>query len=345
MKKTLFFHFCGGETLEECKTAIDALAQFNIKTIPDYAAEGGSSEEAYKDAFENILDTIEFTGQQENVAFTVFKPSAIGSVAVLDKVQSGKVLNDEETKMFDLLKERIDILCHRAAELKVPIMADAEESWIQDAVDAIITAMMSKYNKETAIVYNTFQMYRSDMPKNLENVLRLAKDEQFYLGAKLVRGAYWDKERERAAKLKYKSPVFETKPETDEAFDNALKLCVENIDRVHVCCGSHNEKSNMLLTDLMREHNIEPDDPRVSFSQLYGMGDHISFNLSQRGYNVTKYLPWGPVEAAVPYLIRRANENQSVAGQASRELSLIRKELDRRKMEYSKDNPADMTKL
>ncbi|MFN6945761.1 MAG: proline dehydrogenase family protein [Cytophagaceae bacterium] len=330
VKNTLFRQFCGGESLEECRPLIHRLKSFNIKVIPDYAAEGEKSEEGFNQTFENVLDTVDFAGKEKNIAFAVFKVSGMGSGLLLEKVQAGSPLNEKENEDFSDLSEKINIICHRAEELDVSVMIDAEESWIQGSIDVLAYSMMNKYNKKKAIVYNTFQMYRADMLNNLRDAIAIARKGGFFLGVKLVRGAYIDIERKRAETKGYRSPIWDTKKETDLAFNQALELCIQNLDHVALLCGSHNEDSNLYLSDLMMKHAVAFDDKRVFFSQLYGMGDHISFNLASAGFNVAKYVPYGPVEAAMPYLFRRANENQAMMGQTSRELNLIKKEISRR---------------
>jgi proline dehydrogenase len=332
IKKLLFKQFCGGETIQECQKTITELSRFNIYTILDYAVEGESNDKSYDETTRKILETIELDAVSNAISFSVFKVSGLGSFSLLEKIQKGENLNAEEYKSFEKLKERIDLICKNAYEKNVRLMVDAEESWIQDTIDALTYEMMRKYNKEKAIVWNTFQMYRADMPFNLQKAFEVAEFEKFILGAKIVRGAYMEKERERAEKMNYPSPIFGTKEETDEAFDNALLFCVKKKSKISICCGSHNEKSNYYLTTLMEKNDIPHNDPDVYFSQLYGMSDHISYNLASAGYNVAKYVPFGPVEAVIPYLLRRAEENKSVTGKGSRELEMVEKEIKRRSL-------------
>jgi proline dehydrogenase len=331
VKNSLFKQFCGGETIEECKNTTRELIKFNIHTILDYCIEGKNEDESFENSTRQILETINIASVSPSVAFGVFKISAIGSSEVLEKIQKGEKLTDKELLDFDKLKERAELICRRAWEKRVKVLIDAEESWIQDITDVIAFELMKKYNKETAIVFNTFQMYREDMMYNLEKALELANDDKFFLGVKLVRGAYLKKEMLRAEEMGYKSPLFSSKEETDQAYDGALLFCIQHLDKISLCAGTHNEKSNYYLTSLMLKYKITNDDSRIYFSQLYGMSDHISYNLSACGYNVAKYLPFGPVDAVLPYLFRRAEENQSVLGQTSRELALVKKEISRRK--------------
>ncbi|MBX9852028.1 MAG: proline dehydrogenase family protein [Cytophagaceae bacterium] len=329
IKNRLFKQFCGGETLSECKATVEGLARYRIHTILDYAVEGESNDKSYDDTLKKILDSIELDAQSQEISFSVFKVTGLGSFSLLEKIQKGDELNDEERMAFARLRERMDIICKTAFEKDIRLMIDAEESWIQGAIDVLVYEMMKKYNKSKAIIYNTFQMYRSDMSFNLQKALEISLFENFILGAKLVRGAYMEKERRRAKELNYTSPIFSTKNETDEAFNKALEFCVQHKDRISLCCGSHNEKSTYHLIALMENQNIERHDDNIWFAQLYGMSDHISYNLAAAGYNVAKYVPYGPVEAVMPYLFRRAEENKAVTG-GGRELEMVKREMDRR---------------
>ena len=331
IKNSLFKQFCGGETLEECKPAIYDLMRFNIKTILDFSVEAGKTDVNFDCTTDKILETIDISAISEAVPFAVFKMTGIGPAALLEKVETGEPLTETEMRDFELIEERAEKICRRAFEKNVRVLVDAEESWLQGTTDAIVYELMKKYNKERAIVFNTFQMYRADMQYNLERALETAVADKFILGVKLVRGAYLEKERKWAEARNFPSPVFETKEETDAAFDHALNYCIRNIDNLELCSGTHNERSNFLLTQLMQRAKIARNDPRIYFAQLYGMSDNISYNLANAGFNVAKYLPFGPVKLVMPYLFRRAQENQAVTGQSSRELELIKKELHRRK--------------
>jgi proline dehydrogenase len=329
IKKRVFKQFCGGETIAECQSTIASLANYKIHTILDYAVEGEDNESSYDFTVTKILETIDLDAASEDISFSVFKVTGLAPFKLLEKIQNGEPLTSKENQEFEKVKQRIDSICNAAAAKDVRIMVDAEESWIQGTIDALVIDMMRKYNKEKAIVYNTFQMYRSDMPYNLDKALEMAEFEKFILGVKLVRGAYMEKERERAYDKKYSPPIFPSKEETDVAFDNALNFCIKNIHRISICCGSHNEKSNYFLISLMEKNKMDSNDDRVWFSQLYGMSDHITFNLAAAGYNVAKYVPFGPVESVMPYLFRRAEENKAVTGQG-RELEMLQKEINRR---------------
>jgi len=330
IKKILFSQFCGGENIEECQKTIDLLAKSHVHTILDYGVEGENNEESYDKTVSNILETIKLDEKSSDISFSVFKVTGLGSFDLMAKIQRGSSLNKKEQESFERVRKRVDLLCKTAYEKNVKIMIDAEESWIQDTIDALAYDMMRKYNKEKVIVYNTFQMYRLDMPHNLALAHEMAVLEKIFLGAKLVRGAYMEKERKRAAELNYPSPIFSSKAETDEAFNNAISFCIKHRDRVSICCGSHNEKSNYHLIEEMINAHMSPHDEAVWFSQLYGMSDHISYNLAANRFNVAKYVPFGPVEAVMPYLFRRAEENKSVMGQGSRELEMVKKEIKRR---------------
>ena len=305
IKPTVFDHFCGGEAIESCDKTIKRLSSSHIGTILDYSVEGEDDERSFEATVREILRTIE-------------------------KVQNNQTLSDDERAAFERVTQRMDTLCKRAYELGVKIFVDAEESWIQDTIDMLTYEMMEKYNRERAIVYNTFQMYRNDMLENLVKATDRAAEQGYFLGAKLVRGAYMEKERLRAHENEYCDPIHATKEDTDTDFNKALDFCVRNLEQVSICLGTHNEYSCLYMTQQMRKLGILPSDPHVWFAQLLGMSDNISYNLAKEGYNVAKYVPYGPVEAVMPYLFRRASENTSVAGQASREFTLIQREVERR---------------
>lgn len=331
IKKTAFDHFCGGESIEKSEEVIQRLARYHVGTILDYSVEGEKSEIGFDDTMEEILRTLEKAHHSKNIPFCVFKVTGLASSDLLEKINAGEVLTAEESASYARVKARVDRICMKAHAFNVPILIDAEETWIQDPIDKLADDMMAAYNRQHTIVYNTYQMYRTSSMDNLMNDFSDAEKGRYFLGAKLVRGAYMEKERKRAEKFGYASPIHPDKKATDKAFNDALAFCVGRIDRVSIMCGSHNDVSNELLTKLMAEKNLVPSDSRIWFAQLYGMSDNISFNLAKAGYNVVKYVPYGPVRAVMPYLLRRAQENTSVAGQSSRELTLIRKELKRRR--------------
>jgi proline dehydrogenase len=330
IKNTIFEQFCGGESIKDCEGRIQSLAKYNVQTILDYSVEGVSSKENFDLTANEIIKTIERAKGDENIPFAVFKTSGLARIKLLEKVSSNISLNENEKREFELLKDRVKIICQKAYDLDVRIFIDAEESWIQNTIDDLATSMMRKYNTEKAIVYNTLQMYRWDRIAFLKQSYADAENGNYYLGLKIVRGAYMEKERERAEELGYSSPIQKDKRSCDKDYDLALAYCINHIDKIALCAGTHNEESSLELIDLMRENNILKDDKRVYFSQLLGMSDHISFNLADEGYNVVKYMPYGPVKQVMPYLIRRAQENTSISGQTGRELNLIIKEKTRR---------------
>jgi proline dehydrogenase len=330
IKATVFEHFCGGETVEESEKTIEKLARYQVGTILDYSVEGEHDEASFDQTTTEILATFDEAKKSHSVPFCVFKVTGLGSSEVLEKVQASSKLDESELTAFDRIQARVEQICQRAFETQVPVLIDAEDSWIQNPIDEMAYAMMKKYNQQKAIVFNTFQMYRADMLGNLRNAFHEAAMHNYFLGVKMVRGAYMEKEAERATERGYANPIHPTKQATDDAFNQGLAFCIDNKQRISMVCGSHNEYSNQYLTVLMQKHGMKSNDQRVWFAQLLGMSDNISFNLAKAGYNVAKYVPYGPVLAVVPYLLRRASENTSVAGQSSRELTLIRRELARR---------------
>jgi proline dehydrogenase len=334
IRKTAFDHFCGGVSIDDCNEEIAQLSKYGVGTILDYSVEGENSEKSFDLVTEELLRTIDKAkDNRAGIPFSVFKVTGIADSDLLEKVQNEEVLTIGEQRAYERVRERVDKICARAHACKVPVLIDAEETWIQDPIDILAYEMMAKYNKDKAIVFNTYQLYRTATLQNLKSAFAEASQKNYHLGAKLVRGAYMEKERARAAQLGYADPIQPNKEASDKAFNEALEFCIENIARIGFMCGSHNEYSNLYLTTLMQKHGIKPNDERVWFAQLYGMSDNISFNLARVGYKVAKYVPYGPVRSVMPYLFRRAQENTSVAGQSSRELILIRKELERRKLE------------
>ncbi|MFN0048765.1 MAG: proline dehydrogenase family protein [Cytophagales bacterium] len=330
VKATIFKQFCGGENIKDCDKTIDSLAKFHIGTILDYSVEGKSSDSDFDDTVNEIMRTIDRAKQNKAIPFSVFKVTGIAPFEILEKVSAQKVLSQNETISFEKVQQRVHLLCQRASESGVPILIDAEESWIQPAIDDLANEMMKLFNKEKAIVFNTYQMYRKDRLGYLKNSLFEAREQKYWVGAKVVRGAYMEKERKRAEFMGYPSPIQDSKDETDKAYNDAIEFCVENIDSIALCAGTHNEMSSWKLNNMMKVANIDLTDKRIYFSQLLGMSDHISYNLSNEGFNVAKYMPYGPLREVLPYLMRRAEENTSVKGQTGRELSLIISEKRRR---------------
>lgn len=330
IRATVFKHFCGGETLDQSDKTIKNLYDFGVGTILDYSVEGEKNEAGFEKTDQEIINTIAKAKNNPAIPFSVFKPTGLAAFDLLEKVHAKEKLSVEESAAWERVRLRVDSICKKAFDCNVPVLIDAEDSWIQNPIDDLAYEMMAKYNQDKPIVFNTYQMYRVDMLGNLKDAFHRAAQRHYFLGAKLVRGAYMEKEAERATMLGYANPIHPSKESTDEAFNQGLAFCLENRSRVSLLCGSHNELSNQYLASLMERHGLLHNDPHVWFAQLLGMSDHISFNLAKAGYNVAKYVPYGPVESVMPYLLRRASENTSVAGQSSRELTLIRKELRRR---------------
>jgi proline dehydrogenase len=331
VKPTIYSHFCGGETIADCLPTIRKLSTCNVKSVLDYSVEGGENPEQIQAALEETLRTVTHAKGNKYVPFTVFKPTAFIVNEVLKRKSAREPLLPGEQEEVDRFRQRVDNLCRAAYDQDVRIMIDAEDVCYQDHIDEVVMDMMERYNRQKAIVFNTYQMYRWDRMEVFRKDLATATEKGFFLGIKFVRGAYMERERKRALEEGYPSPIHKDKESTDRDYDAALKMAVENIERVSIFNGTHNEKSSLYLTELMEENKLRKDDERCWFSQLYGMSDHISFNLSHQGYNVAKYLPYGPVRHVLPYLIRRTEENTSIAGQTSRELSLIMQERKRRK--------------
>jgi len=334
IKATIFKQFCGGENIQDCAKTIDALGDYHIGTILDYSVEGKEAEEEFDKTAKETIDTVKRAANDAHIPFCVFKVTGLARFSLLEKVTAASPLTPNEESEWSKVKNRVHMICKHASEGGVPIFIDAEETWIQGAIDDLATEMMKQFNTKKAIVYNTVQLYRKDRLNFIKISHGLAKQHQYHLGLKLVRGAYMEKERERAALMSYPDPIQNSKQDSDNDYNTALDYCIENINDIAICAGTHNEKSSLHLVQLMKNNNIPVNDKRIFFSQLLGMSDHISYNLAQKGYNVAKYVPYGPVRDVLPYLIRRAEENTSVKGQTGRELSLIIKEKQRRKKTY-----------
>ncbi len=332
IKSTIFEQFCGGETIEECEPTIRKLGNANIGTILDYSVEGKATEADFDHTKEEIIRTIDRAKNDPSIPFAVFKVTGIAPLGTLERMSAKRKLDGKSQAKCERIHSRVNDICEYAFKLGQPVFIDAEELWIQDAIDRLATEMMEKYNLEQPIVYNTIQLYRKDRLQYLRESRRQANTGGYILAVKLVRGAYMEKERERAAQENYESPIHDDKAATDEDFDTAIEYCLKHLDEVAFVAGTHNEKSVHLLAARMHELGITNEHPYINFSQLYGMGDNLSYVLARHGYNVSKYVPYGPIADAIPYLIRRANENSSAAGQVSRELELIQKELKRRKI-------------
>lgn len=332
IRSTVFDHFCGGINEEDCLPVIDKMYAKGVSSVLDFSVEGKEDEAYFDAAMEKTLKIIRFANERESMPIAVFKPTGFGRPHLYQKLGEGKTLTPEEQEEWNKVVERYDKVCKLAKELNVELMIDAEHSWYQDATDDLCEDMMRKYNTEAPIVYTTLQLYRWDRLDYLKALHERAKKEGFTIGAKIVRGAYMEIERERAKDNGYESPICATKEATDKNFNDTQEYILRNLDTISIFIGTHNEESSYLAMKLMEELGIAKNDNRVWFGQLYGMSDHISFNLAALGYNVAKYVPFGPVKDVMPYLIRRAEENTSVAGQTNRELMLLKTERERRKI-------------
>ena len=320
IRKTVFSQFCSGLNLEDSMNTVEKLFSKNVYSYLHYSVEGSQNEKSFNDSCDNVIESIEFASINDNIPFTVFKPTALGKTSDFMKSNNNQNIYD-----------RIDKICKKAYEKKVKVLVDAEESWIQDSIDNLVEMMMRKYNKVNPIVFNTVQMYRHDRLNYLKKMLESANQNDFKIGVKLVRGAYIEKENDRAKKLNYESPICKSKEETDMNFNNAVQFILSNLDTFNLFCGTHNEESLYKIIDIIESRGLKRGYEKIWFGQLLGMSDHITFNMASQKYNVVKYLPYGPIKKVMPYLIRRAEENTSVKGQTSRELTLIKNEIRRRK--------------
>ncbi|MEO6850755.1 MAG: proline dehydrogenase family protein [Mucilaginibacter sp.] len=330
IKATIFKHFCGGETISECDNTIKKLYKGGVGTILDYSVEGEDEEQVFDATRDEIINTIIRASGDKAVPIAVFKVTGVGRFSLLEKLDANRSLTQDEEAEWKKVSDRVLSICTKAFETNVPVMIDAEETWIQNTIDHLALDMMRRFNKDNAIVYNTYQLYRHDKLTSLKRDHKVALKEGFILGAKLVRGAYMEKERKRAAEMDYPCLIQPDKESTDKDYDVALHFCVDNVDKIAFVAGTHNEHSCRVLADLLNDKKVEYNHPHVYFSQLLGMSDNLSFNLADAGYNVAKYVPYGPVKSVLPYLFRRAQENTAIAGQMSRELGLIIKERKRR---------------
>ncbi|WP_419211427.1 proline dehydrogenase family protein [Maribacter sp. X9] len=332
IKATVFDHFCGGVNEEDCLPVVDRMWEKGVSSVLDYSVEGKDQEDPFDNATDMILKILDFVKEKEAIPFAVFKPTGFGRFALYQKIGEKKALTENEKAEWQRVVNRFDKVCKKAHDLEVSLLIDGEESWMQDAADDLAETMMRKYNKKKTIVFNTLQAYRWDRLPYLKSLHERALADGFRVGMKVVRGAYMEKENERAEEKGYPTPICKSKAETDENFNETIRYMINNLDTLSIFSGTHNEESCYMLMDLMEKKGLEKNNDFIWFGQLYGMSDHISFNLAANGYNVAKYLPFGPVRDVMPYLIRRADENTSVAGQTSRELSLLKKERKRRKM-------------
>ena len=332
IKITIYKHFCGGETIIDSKKTIDKLWKSSIGTILDYSAEGKQKEIDFNNVLNETIKVIRASRENKKIPFVVFKFTGLIKFNILEKLNTNNnnILNDNDQVEYNAFKEKLNIICKEMVLAKTPLLIDAEESWIQDSIDKIVLDLMKKYNHDKILIYNTLQFYRHDRIKYVNTILKQSKKENFKLGLKLVRGAYHQQEIERAKQKNYLPPVHLKKEDTDKDFNESIKICLDNIDHISICAGTHNEESSKILIKLMKERGLKNNDKRIYSSQLLGMSDNISYNLSNENFNVSKYVPYGPVKDVIPYLIRRAEENTSISGQMGRELINIIDEKKRR---------------
>lgn len=333
IRATVFDHFCGGVTESDCLPKIDKMYQKGIQAILDYSVEGKESDEDFDAAMKKKVSLIEFANNKDEIPFAVMKPTALGRFAIWQKITEKKALSADEQSEWNRTKERINTICKAAHDANVGLLIDAEESWMQDASDDLVEEMMRLYNKKSCIIYNTLQCYRWDRLDYLKALHIKGKEEGFIVGMKIVRGAYMEKENDRAEEHGYPTPICKDKATTDENYNVCMRYILDHLDDIALFVGTHNEASTYLCLQLMEELGVEKDNNNVWFGQLYGMSDQITYNLAEEGYNTIKLIPFGPVKEVMPYLIRRAEENTSVAGQTNRELDLLKKERARRKLD------------
>ena len=332
IRSTVFDHFCGGINENDCMPVVESLSKLGVKSVLDYSVEGKEGEEQFNSTLNKVIELTAFSKIKNSMPFSVFKPSGLGRFELFQKVTENIELSNQEVIEWSQVKKRFDVASNSASQANIKLLIDAEESWMQRAADELCTDLMAKYNQKKVVVFNTLQCYRWDRLDYLKEEHKKALANGYKLGYKIVRGAYLEKENERAEAMGYKTPICETKEATDTCFNEVLNYILNNLSEIELFIGTHNEKSTSLAIHQMKEKKIAKNDSRVWFGQLYGMSDHITFNLAKLGYGVAKYIPFGPVKDVMPYLIRRAEENTSVAGQTSRELSLIKKEKQRRKL-------------
>ena len=333
IRKTLFKQFCGGESIQDCQHTINQLAKFGVQTILDYSVEGKGSETSFDTTLEEAMRVASFAKTEANIAFCVIKFTGLGPSELMAKKQAGKALTEEETNRYQKFEDRVHQLAQHTVDCGLRFMVDAEETWIQDEIDRLVIALMKRFNQEKPAVYNTYQMYRHQALNNMHSHFDEVTAAGCYFGAKLVRGAYMEKERERAYQLGYQDPIQKNKESTDRDFNAGVVFALNNIEQFGLCAGTHNEHSSSLLAKMIVDRELGKQHDHIHFAQLLGMSDNISFKLSEQEFNVAKYVPYGPVEKVLPYLFRRAEENTSIAGQSGREITLVKKELDRRKSE------------
>jgi len=329
-RRTIFRQFVGGRNLLECRGNIDQLAAHGVFSILDYGVEGKEDEEEFNKTMNENIRALHFASRHDHISLISIKVTGLAGFALLEKLHRGDALSEAEQQEYENVRKRLDSICHQANELDVPVMVDAEETWIQDGIDRLVDLMMARYNQKKAVVYNTFQMYRKDRLQFLVDSHQKAKEGSYLLGAKLVRGAYMIKERDRAEEMGYDSPIHESKEATDDAYDTGLRFCLDNHQDIAFCNATHNVNSNRLMAELIAQKELPKDHPHLLFCQLFGMSDNLTFNLAKEGFRVAKYVPYGEVADVIPYLIRRAQENMAVTGDMSREYKLVQEEVERR---------------
>tara|TARA_R110002072_G_scaffold103137_1_gene226365 strand:+ start:16836 stop:18008 length:1173 start_codon:yes stop_codon:yes gene_type:complete len=332
IRSTVFDHFCAGVNEEDCLPTVDNLYDAGVYSVLDYSVEGKAEENQFDATLAKIIELTKFAENKEAMPFSVFKPTGLGRFKIWEKVSANSALTETEKGEWQRIRKRYDEVCKVAHDCSISLLIDGEESWMQAAADALCEEMMEKYNKKTPIVYNTLQCYRWDRLAYLKEAHKRAKMKGYKLGFKVVRGAYMEKENDRAEEKGYKSPICESKQATDDNFNEVMQYILDNLEDISLFLGTHNEASSYLAIEIIAAKGLLKNDNRIWFGQLYGMSDHISFNLADEGFNVAKYIPFGPVKDVMPYLIRRAEENTSVAGQTSRELTLLKRERERRKI-------------
>ncbi len=336
IRKTIFAQFCGGETQKECLPLVKLMHTKGVHSVLDYSVEGKETEEEFNKAADNKIAIIEFASKAKEIPFAVAKPTGLGRFEIWQKVTANEELTKAEALEWKRIQQRLERVCQRAYDLDVRLLIDAEETWMQDAADDLIEKMMEKFNKEKPIIFNTLQCYRWDRLAYIKSIYKRAKAKGFKLGFKIVRGAYMEKENKRASQKGYPSPICENKEATDVTFNAVMTYCLDHLETIHVFIGTHNEVSSYMALELLEQKGISSSDERVWFGQLYGMSDHISYNIAGVGSNAIKLVPFGPIRDVVPYLIRRAEENSSVQGEVGRELSLLIEEKQRREGNYVK---------
>ena len=306
IRRTIFKQFVGGETLEETAPVVQKLAQSGVQVILDYGVEGKEGEAEFERGCNEFIRVIKYAGSQKTIPFISVKVTGFARFGLLQKLDEAMHIADhpalqsrynialqqlgwDAMQEWDKVQQRMKRICEAALATNVGVLVDAEESWIQDPVDALTMQMMRDYNQKQVLIYNTIQLYRHDRLNFLKTSYAAAEEKHFLLGAKLVRGAYMEKERRRARERGYESPIQKNKEATDNDYNAAVRFCIEHLDRIGVIVATHNEHSNLYTTELLQQKSLPLNHPHVHFSQLYGMSDNITYNLAAAGCNVSKY--------------------------------------------------------